>query len=106
MVEHSSPVPISLATLRRLELLFVPDTQELAELMLTMGCGNNLPFHESQDAQSLERVQFAALKVSEGQLDKLEEAIKLAQIDRRDLLVAADFAHDVEAHLHWLPASS
>ncbi len=41
-----------------------------------------------------------------GQLDKLEEAIKLAQIDWRDLLMAAGFGHDVEAHLKWLPTPS
>jgi hypothetical protein len=51
-------------------------------------------------------VRFAALKLSEGRLDRLEEAIKLAQTDWRDLLVAAGFAHDVEAHLNWLPAAS
>jgi len=105
MAEDSSPVPLSGETLLRLELLFAPDTRELAELMLTVDCGNNLPFHESHDAKSLERVRFAALKVSEGELGKLEAAIKLAQIDWRDLLVAAGFGHDVEAHLKWLPTS-
>lgn len=105
MAGDSSPVPLSRETLRRLRLLFAPETQELAELLLTLDCGNNLPLHKSQDPESLERVRFAALKVSEGQLDKLEQAVKLAQIDWRDLLVAAGFEHDVEAHLKWLPAS-
>lgn len=106
MTQDSSPVPLSRETVRRLELLFAPDTQELAGLLLTLNCGNNLPFHDSQSSTSLERVRFAALKLSEGRLDRLEEAIKLAQTDWRDLLVAAGFAHDVEAHLNWLPAAS
>ena len=103
MAEDSHLVELSPETLRRLELLFPPDTRELAELLLRSDCGNNLPLHEPQDAKGLERVRFAALKVSDGQLEKLEEAIRLAQIDWRDLLVAAGFAHDVEAHLKWLP---
>ncbi len=61
MAGDLSPVPLSRETLQRLELLFASDTRELAELLLTVDCGNNLPFHESQDAKSLERVRFAAL---------------------------------------------
>ncbi len=90
---------LSAETLRRLELLFPTETRDLADLLLREECGNNLPFSEHSDAEGLERIRIAALKVSEGRLEKLEEAVKLAQIDWRDLLVAAGFGHDVEAHL-------
>ena len=46
----------------------------------------------------LERFRFAALKYSDGNLVLLESAVKLAQHDWRDLLMATGFAHDVEAH--------
>jgi hypothetical protein len=50
-----------------------------------------------------ERLQFAALKLSEGNLDKLDRAVALAKIDWRDLLMAAGFGEDIKAHLAWLP---
>jgi len=34
-------------------------------------------------------------------MDKLREAVKLANTDWRDLLVAAGFADSVDAHKHW-----
>ncbi len=52
----------------------------------------------------LERCHFAALRLSNGNLEALVEAIELAQTDYRDLLMAADFGKDVLAHLNWLPA--
>ena len=51
-----------------------------------------------------ERVRFAALKVSDGDLAKLAEAIELANQDYRDLLVSAGFAGDPEEHQRWWPA--
>jgi len=71
--------------------------------LLFAECGNNLPFLENYDARQLERFQFAALKWSEGNLDRLFQAIDLAQKDWRDLLVAAEFAHDVSEHERWIP---
>lgn len=50
-----------------------------------------------------ERVMLAAIKSSNGNLDELCNAIDLAHLDFRDLLVNAGFAHDPEAHLHWNP---
>jgi len=49
----------------------------------------------------MERVRFAALKLSEGNTDKLLRAAQLAQRDWRELLVPAGFANDAEAHKSW-----
>ena len=73
-----------------------------ADLLVTR-CGSNLPFNEEADGRSLERIRFAALKLSDGDLAKLRAAIELAQIDSRDVLVAAGFGHDVRAHEAWFP---
>ncbi|HEY2532393.1 MAG TPA: hypothetical protein VGJ20_31435 [Xanthobacteraceae bacterium] len=43
------------------------------------------------------------LRLSEGKLDQLEHAIALAKADWRDLLMAAGFEHDVDAHTSLLP---
>ena len=47
---------------------------------------------------SLERLRYAALKLSGGRLDALREAVELARIDWRDLLMGAGFGYDVHAH--------
>lgn len=46
---------------------------------------------------------MAVLKLSAGDLDELDHAVALAKQDWRDLLVAAGFANDPEAHRTWQP---
>jgi hypothetical protein len=94
---------LSAETIRRADILFQPEDRERAKALLYEQCGNNLPDLGKADMIRLERFRFAALKYSDGKLDLLESAVKLAQIDWRDLLVAAGFAHDVEAHRKWEP---
>ena len=64
-------------------------------------CGNNLPFCQDRDEYSLERIRFATIKLSNGNTIKLLEAIDLARKDWRDLLMAADFGYDLDAHEKW-----
>ena len=94
---------LSPETLRRIDLLFSPEHRSEVARLLFEQCGNNLPFLADYDAHHLERFQFAALKKSDGDLQRLHEAIDLAKLDWRDLLVAAGFAHDPLEHQRWLP---
>ena len=71
--------------------LFAPTDQARAESML-LGL-----LTES------ERIMFAALRFSHGDLGVLGQAIELAKTDWRDLLVAGGFAADVDAHERWVP---
>ena len=98
------PVPLSPDTEARLAALFSTKDRDAARVILRNECGNNLPFLQDLDARGLERFRFAALKLSEGDLAQLRKAVKLAQLDWRDLLMAAGFGHDPEAHLSWMPA--
>jgi hypothetical protein len=79
---------LSPETIRRLGILFAPGDRESARALLRHCEG--------------ERLRFAALKVSDGKLALLESAVKLAQVDFRDLLMAADFG-EVDAHRKWQP---
>src|SRR5207245_727089 len=83
--------PLSPETLRRLAIVFGPEERAEAAELLVEECGNNLPFLEKLDKHDLERFRFAALKVSDGKLSRLYEAVQLAQADWRDLLCAAGF---------------
>lgn len=60
---------------------------------------------EREDAtpESLDRLRLAALRVSGGSLEGLQNALDLAAQDWRDLLVAAGFGNDPTAHLSWTP---
>ena len=83
--------PISPTTKQHLDVLFSVDDRPAAERAL-LGW--------SEDS---ERLCFAALRLSHGDLRALDEAITLGRTDWRDLLVAADFADDVHAHEAWVP---
>lgn len=98
--------PLSDATRQRLNALFTGEDAAIAEKLLIEQCGNNLPLLEKLNAAELERFRYAALKLSEGDIDSLRHAIDLAKSDWRDLLIAAGFGEDVSAHQRWFPQDS
>jgi len=94
-------VPLSRDTRERIALLF--EDEAAVYDALENECADNLPFQGDATPESLERIRFAVLKLSGGTLAGLADAIRLAKTDWRDLLVAADFAEDLRAHLAWKP---
>ena len=97
-------VELSPATIERLRRLFPPGDVAAAVRLLAEGCAENLPLiGRPVTPKSLERLRFAAIRVSGGELVRLREAISVAQNDWRDLLVAAEFAADLTAHERWEP---
>ena len=98
-----SGILLSPETQRRVDALFHGAARTLAAELLVNRCGSNLPFNDSADARSLERIRFAALKLSNGDLAELRRAIEQVQIDSRDVLMAAGFGEDVRAHEAWFP---
>jgi len=94
---------LSDATRARVRALFYSDEREAAIRLLEEDCGANLPFCESATSESAERIRFAALKLSRGDLGELRSIVEHANIDWRDVLVWAGFGDDVEAHRRWWP---
>ena len=94
---------LSSGTELRISLLFRGDEREQVRQIISSQCGNNLPFLQKLNEFQLERFRFAVLKLSEGDINKLHSAVKLAKEDWRDLLVAAGFADDIHAHNEWMP---
>ncbi len=97
------PPCLSKETEKRIDLLFAPGDHEEVRTILLNECGNNLPLLQNADENILDRFRSAALKLSDGDLVRLDEAIKLARFDWRDLLVAAGFADNPRVHTRWLP---
>jgi hypothetical protein len=96
-------VELSNRSRAHVQALFRSSDVELAERALITNCADNLPLPTLAGPDDLERVRFAALRVSGGRLDRLAIAVELAQTDWRDLLVAAGFADDPQAHMQWAP---
>jgi hypothetical protein len=99
-------IALSAATERRLEAMFAPADRSAARDLLVTRCGDNLPNWQGRDPIGLERIRFAVLKLSGGQLEALALAVDVACEDWRDSLVAAGFAHEVRAHENWNPLIS
>lgn len=96
-------ISLSDATRQRLQCLFAGQGGERAEKLLLERCGDNLPGVATDYLQLAERIRFAVLKLSDGDVDKLQAAIAGAAVDWRDTLVAAGFESDTSAHLAWQP---
>jgi hypothetical protein len=102
--ERSKPngPKLSAGTERRIELLFQAKERANATELLVSECGYNVPGFQRATETDIERIRFAALKLSEGNLSKLNVAIELANLDARDLLMEAGFG-EIQAHQNWVP---
>ncbi len=87
----------------RIERLFDEEERAKVEQLLIERCGVTLPMMEGGDVAGSERLRFAALKLSHGQMALLEKAVKQAETDWRDLLMMVGFGHDTGVHLTWMP---
>lgn len=93
-------------TKQLIDSLFSPTEAVEASQWVEQECGNNLPFCKDYDEHKMERIRFAALKLSQGNMHKLLKAIDMARRDWRDLLMAADFGNDLSAHENGQRVSS
>ena len=97
------PTPLTDATVDRIVAMFSLADQDLVSTLLIEECGDILPLSRAANPGSIERIRFAVLKLSGGDLNALQRAIDLAKIDWRDVLVDAGFGSDVTAHKSWWP---
>ena len=96
-------IKLSDRTIDKINSLFSDDDRKEVEELLKIECAENIPFCEKHDKYEMERIRFSVLKLSEGEISKLVDAIELAQIDWRDLFMAAGFGYDTDAHNKWEP---
>ena len=96
-------IPTSQATRIRLVKVFGPKDHEEAERILINNCGSSIPLWIGKDEVGLERIRFAVLKLSGGDLGALRHSVNEANVDWRDVLVAAGFADSPDSYLSWNP---
>lgn len=97
---------LSEATRRRIPLVFRPEDREgAADALRRTDFGMT-----TWDDYQLDRLRFAVLKMSGGDLAALRHWIGIAeggdQLDWRDVLCRADFGGRVDAHAAWLADGS
>lgn len=97
-------IDVSENTRHRIEAVFVKDDWDRVSDYLLKHCGDNLPLVESTYLELAKRIRFAVLKLSGGNFERLVEQTRDAEMDWRDVLVAAGFGEDTTAHLAWTPA--
>ena len=88
-------------TVHLVEKLFAAHEQVAAMQLIAVECGASLPLVDSTKALLLERIRYAVIRLSAGSLVRLAVAVKEANVDWRDVLVAAGFANDIHAHQAW-----
>jgi hypothetical protein len=69
--------------------------------MLENECGTEALSCEGWTPTQMERIRFAVLRLAKDKTMSLESAINLAKTDWRDLLMAAGFGNDLNAHKTW-----
>jgi|GEM_PF-2452171 len=84
--------------IKELVRYYHPDNPKIVEDLLHSFC-RKLQLRES--SSGYDRICMAILKVGEGSKENIEGAIQLGELDWRDLLVKAGFAHTVDAHKIW-----
>ncbi|QMU57486.1 MAG: hypothetical protein GKR98_04280 [Boseongicola sp.] len=91
---------LSPLTKQYLVAIFEPELRDEAVDYLINDCGYAQDISSTE--KGIERIRCAALKKSRGSIEELVNAIALAQLDWRDLLVTAGFSNP-EDHLTWKP---
>ena len=84
---------------QRIAMMFAPGDIELVSSLLTDECSSKL----TRFPVLLDRIRYAVLKLSGGDLNELRKAIRVAQQDWRNALVFAGFAQSLDAHKSWWP---
>lgn len=93
---------LSSGTRKRIDLLFSKQHCNEVARLLDEECSPVRLHLVDANPRQLERFHFAVLKLSEGSIEKLYDAVALAQTDYRDLLMAAGFGHSTTVHEDWL----
>lgn len=95
------PIPLSADTQRVIDCWVPEGDRDSVRQLLETRCGAGVPLWSGKTPAGLERLRFAALKLGAGSPAQLQRAVELANIDWRDVLVAAGFGHDPLAHRRW-----
>jgi len=92
---------LSSRTVEIIEATLPAEVQADARGLLETECSKHALGCEDWSEEQMERIWFAALKLANGDFSRLKSAVDLAKADWRDLLMAAGFGANLNAHTIW-----
>jgi hypothetical protein len=92
-------LPLTPNVAKAVERLFSGENRAIAHRLLAEECAQNLPNCGHSNEYELEDLRFEVLKLSEGNIIKLRDAVQLANQDWRELAVAAGSVREYKLQL-------
>jgi hypothetical protein len=83
------PVGLTRAVTGEIRKQFPIEQQDVVEEIIDKECGRTIPFEREATAERLEFIRLCVLRLSKGNLSDLRRWVELANIDQRDVLLAA-----------------
>lgn len=94
-------IELSSETIVRIRRTLPESVWHSVEELLLNECGDNLPLVDASYIDRAERIRFAVLKCSGGDLSALKRLLENAKQDWRTTLMVAGFGDGVTNHLRW-----
>jgi len=94
-------IPLSDRTTNVLETLIKEPLRTRVRKILVNEVGKTVPFCSGETPEGMDRIRFAVIKLTAEDVEKLDYAVKEAQTDWRDLLMAAGFGYSAKEHDRW-----
>ena len=83
------PIGLTPAVVEEIGKHFPTMQHDFVKQILDQECGRTIPLCREATAQELEYIRLCVLRLSKGDFSELREWIELANIDQRDVLLAA-----------------
>ena len=83
------PIGLTPAVVEEISEHFPAAQGDFVKQILDKECGRTIPFCREATAQELEYIRLCVLRLSKGNLSELRKWIELANIDQRDVFLAA-----------------
>jgi len=83
------PIGLTPAVIEEIGKHFPAAQHDFVKQILDQECGRTIPFCREATAQELEYIRLCVLRLSKGNLSELRKCVELANIDQRDVFLAA-----------------
>lgn len=93
---------LSPLVVQQVKCLFAENDQAEVSRLLNETCGKQTFYRKMDWSELSERVQCAVLKLSNGDMDRFNQALDLFKDNWNNLLIEAGFGHDPNAHIKWV----
>ena len=83
------PAGLTCAIVDEISKQFPAEQHEAVKKIMDKECGRTIPFQREAVAEQLEYIRLCVLRLSKSKLSELRKCVELANIDQRDVFLAA-----------------